>query len=176
MLWTPLIVACLCLSIIGCRGRIQPMPCENVLKLRMGQSRAEVRALLGKPHFEVEQRSGPDEPDGSVFWYADYIFFYGAHLSGQTVILGFRDEMDVEFLNDRLVKARAYRMFQYGPEHDRGATGFRIFTEWSGAPPTYRLGEEFNSMFNCPSTPALEEARKQFLAAFTPPLAPAVPR
>ena len=165
-----LLVACLCLSLTGgCRGRIQPMLCENVLRLRIGQSRAKVRALLGNPHFEVEERGGFGGwqlPDGSVFFHkADYVFFYGTQQSGQTVILGIRDEMTITFFDDRLVKASAYRMAQYGPEHSKLGDGFRMGPTGPEPKPTYSLGEDFDSMFSCRSAPALLDARKRFLDA-----------
>jgi outer membrane protein assembly factor BamE (lipoprotein component of BamABCDE complex) len=87
-------------------GITHPMDCANVLQLRTGQSRAQVRALLGDPSLEAPQGTGwskTGEPR------TDYVFVYGNGLFAKPGIYRTRDEASVAFLDDRLVHAIAYR-------------------------------------------------------------------
>lgn len=145
-------------------GRIQPMPCENVLRLRMGQSRAEVRALIGTPQFEFEGHSGWAEGDSSYHERSDYTFYY-APGRGQGAVVGYRDSMRVAFLSDRLVTVSAYRMFEYVFDKEEIGRGLGIGPQTRGSAAVYEVTDDFDSMFPCTSTPGLEAAKRHVLAA-----------
>lgn len=177
MLWKIILVALARLLDVADHGHIQPMPCESVLQLRVGHTRAEVRTLIGAPHFEVEQLVGWASEDVRTFHpRADYTFFYGTQQSGQVVTVGMRDEMTVDFLDDKLVSASACRMYVLPTGKEHGCRALWIGSRERNGPATYDVGGSFGELFNCTPTPALEEARKQFLAAGSAAPEPASPR
>ena len=129
------------------RGLDRPIDCNRVLQLRLGQTPDEVRALLGEPRFAA--RHGTVWRDGSPR--TDYTFNYGG---AREVLSGTRDEMHVEFLNNRLVEVSAYRMRVYvGGEHDGGTNALSLGSRDYGdpTPPFHTVGPAFKDVFQCPA-------------------------
>ena len=146
---------------IACSGGIDhPMDCNKVLQLRLGQSPEEVRALIGEPRFAGQQ--GTSWQDGTPR--TDYVFIYGNSQSGNTVLVGTRDEMSVDFLKGRLVEVSAYRMRVSWGEHDKGTTALMLGSRDYGyrTPAFHTIGPAFTQVFRCGPDFSLDRARAQF--------------
>jgi hypothetical protein len=144
-------VGCMALVIVtltpACsRGLNRRIDCNRALQLRLGQTAAEVRTLIGEPRFAGEARSV--WRDGSPR--TDYEFIY----SGEgDVLLGTRDEMSVSFLDNSLVEVSAYRMRVYVGDHDKGTTALMLGSRDYGdrTPPFHTVGPAFKEVFQCPA-------------------------
>jgi hypothetical protein len=106
------IVAILGLTLLtGCRARLtQPITCEQMLGLRIGQTTADVRAVLGEPREidpddEAVPLSGRDANLRGVRW--DYS---SADATNELLL---RDLLRVRFYDDRLTWVSAFRKLPF---------------------------------------------------------------
>jgi hypothetical protein len=152
LLLIPLVAACH-------RPLDHSMNCEKVLQLRLGQTPEEVRALIGEPEFAGSQ--GTVWRDGSAA--TDFTFIYS---KTSEVYIGTRDEMNVDFLKNRLVEVSAYRMDVHWWGHGDGTTALMLGSRDYGyrTPPFHTIGPAFNQVFHCPSSFSLNESRRRFEA------------
>jgi hypothetical protein len=137
-------VLALALCIVGCRSYrlVQPITCESVLRLELGQREDLVRKLIGEPVStfapwwnladgtkpEAAASYGPTEtPDGNFdIW----------------------DEMYVYYINKRLVAVSAIQM---RGGHSGHTVAFRLNRKFksSDAESKREIGPAFESMFRC---------------------------
>jgi hypothetical protein len=92
---------------------------------------------------------------------------YGNSGSSVPVLFGMRDEMYVEFLNNRLVGVTAYRMRQHLIEQEEAGSGVTLGSRDYGrgpSPPFHEIGPAFGDIFGCGPDFSLERARAEFEA------------
>jgi hypothetical protein len=164
--FTSIVVLATAVMVAGCSGGVKHrMDCDNVLRLRVGQTMDEVRALIGEPRAvgsvgTVWSESGAPR--------ADTVFGYGSSYSGRPVLLGTRDEMMVFFLRGHVVEVSAYRMqIRFAVKKEVGTALLLGSVDLGHGPsePRHVIGLTFKDVFQCGPDFSLERARAQFDAA-----------
>jgi uncharacterized damage-inducible protein DinB len=115
---------------------------------RFGAPQRDIWSVTGKPR-------------------TDYTMVYGNSGSSAPVLFGVRDEMYVDFLNNRRAEVSAYRMRQHGVEHSGEASGIMLGSRDYGnspSPPFDRIGPTFSDIFGCGPEFSVEHARAEFEA------------
>lgn len=141
----------LCAWLLGlpapCGGGLKhQMDCRKVLQIRLGQSPDQVRALIGDPWFEGENKRLSGRADPLVGY--DYEFIYGDEKAPTHVVYGVRDELNVDFLQGRVVSVTANQT-DLGLI-DKGNLEPALFLNQYVTPaPWYQVGANFTSMFRC---------------------------
>lgn len=128
----------------GCHAPLaRPINCEQVLGLRIGQTTAQVRALLGEPAIV-----GPGEA----------VFFGGLEPSLRGVVWHYgpsplrtamtRDELDIAFYEDHLTWVTGYRS-QAFPSGAFEAFWLMKDPRHPDQPEQRKKGEAFDELFPC---------------------------
>jgi hypothetical protein len=123
----------------GCgRPLVHPIDCDNMLHLRLGQSPGEVQTLLGPPAFAAPQVSAFG--DGNYMTKTDTIWLY--YPDSETLV---GDVFSLDFFEQKLVRASAYRRYALGP-HKRIVSAYHLDAHREPQP---ELGPAFESVFTC---------------------------
>ncbi len=145
---------------------LRTFDCEGVLGLRLGQSREEVKALLGEPLTESGYSHWWDETVPVV----DYVMWF-TDFDTEHWVPSSRDYFWVEFFRNRVVKATAYRadatFLEYGDRKGLvlGSLSYGQPTISTNSPPipaTAWVGPAFDAIFQCRLDARLEKARSDF--------------
>lgn len=163
-------VAAIALTLSACAHvPLRQFDCVAILGLRLGQTRQEVKALLGEPRVEA----------GTSFWWddkipvVDYAMWF-TDFDTHHWVPSSRDYFWVEFFRDHLVQATAYRTDSpfIAPFSDRsgltlGSLSYGQPTISRNEPPILaqaRVGTHFDAIFQCAPDPRLDQARVAFEA------------
>ena len=148
---------------LACHGGVaSSVQCDKVLQLTLGQSPAQVEALLGRPFFAGETgavwANGQDR--------IDFTMIYGSSQSGTEVFVGSRDELHIDFLRGRLVEITAYRMYLplRAEKYDRTAIMLGSRDYGVKSEPFYEIGPAFADVFRCAPGFSRERAQAEFEA------------
>jgi len=143
---------------------MRPFDCEAVLRLRLGQSPDDVKALIGNPYLEEA---------GETLWekerVADYRMLFEELGTGRGWLEGSIDLLHIDFLKNRLVRVGAYRsrfrshrlaLALGSPSYGRPS----LNNQGRPEPVQAEVGPAFREVFQCGAGVPLEKAQAEFEA------------